>query len=283
MTFATSQNGIELIKSFEGCVLKAYRDAVGIWTIGYGHTSNVYPGMSITAAQAEAYLKWDLTRFENSVHSYITITITQNMHDALVSFAFNVGAGALKNSTLLGKLNQGDINGAAKEFERWVYAGEKILPGLVKRRAAEKKMFLKEANINSGEAAPPLTPSGNKIIKSFQTWLNSNYRLGLTVDGYYGTLTKIAAIKAYQMVLGVTADGLFGSNSKAAVVTLKVGNSGNAVRIMQGTLYCRGFELNKVNGIFDSETTTAVKAFQSNTGIAADGLAGQNTMYTLYQ
>lgn len=283
MTFVTSQNGIELIKSFEGCVLKAYQDAVGIWTIGYGHTSNVYPGMSITAAQAEAYLKSDLTKFENSVNSYIAIPLTQDMYDALVSFAFNVGAGALKNSTLLGKLNQGDINGAAKEFDRWIHAGEKILPGLVKRRAAEKKMFLKGTNISSDQAPPPLTPSGNNIIKNFQTWLNSNYGSGLTVDGYYGTLTKIAATKAYQMVLGVTADGLFGSNSKAAVVTLKVGNSGNAVRIMQGILYCRGFNLNNVDGIFGSETTTAVTAFQFKKGIIADGLAGQNTMYTLYQ
>ena len=142
MIFITSQNGIEFIKSFEGCVLKAYPDAVGIWTIGYGHTNRVTSGMTITAAQAESYLKSDLSKTENFVNSCVTIELSQNMFDALISFAFNVGNGALKRSTLLRKLNQGDTNGAAKEFDRWIYAGKKILPGLVKRRSAEKELFL---------------------------------------------------------------------------------------------------------------------------------------------
>ncbi len=142
MTYITSQNGIEFLKSYEGCVLKAYQDAVGIWTIGYGHTSGVTSGMMITTTQAESYLKSDLLKIGNYVNNYVTTTLTQNMFDALVSFTFNVGAGALKRSTLLRKLNQGDISGAAKEFDKWVYAGKKKLPGLVKRRAAEKEMFL---------------------------------------------------------------------------------------------------------------------------------------------
>lgn len=126
------------------------------------------------------------------------------------------------------------------------------------------------------------TTTGDSTIRSFQTWLNSTYSSGLTVDGVYGTNTKKAATKGYQKVLGVTADGVFGAASKAAVVVLKSGSSGNAVRLMQGMLYCRGFNPNGVDGSFGAGTTTAVKNFQSSKGLTADGLAGGNTMYALY-
>lgn len=124
--------------------------------------------------------------------------------------------------------------------------------------------------------------TGDSTIRSFQTWLNNNYSAGLTTDGIYGTNTKKAATKAYQRVLGVTADGVFGANSKAAVVTLKSGSQGNAVHLLQGMLYCRGFNPNGVDGIFGSGTTSAVKSFQSSKGLTADGLAGPDTMYALY-
>ena len=124
--------------------------------------------------------------------------------------------------------------------------------------------------------------TGDSTIRSFQTWLNNNYSSGLTPDGIYGSNTKTAATKAYQKVLGVTADGIFGANSKAAVKTLKSGSTGNAVHLLQGMLYCQGFNPNGVDGTFGSGTTAAVKSFQSSKGLTADGLAGADTMYALY-
>ena len=124
--------------------------------------------------------------------------------------------------------------------------------------------------------------TGDSTIAQFQTWLNTNYSSGLTVDGVYGSNTKKAATKAYQTILGVTADGVFGSASKAAVTTLKQGCSGNDVRIMQGMLYCRGFNPNGIDGSFGSGTLSAVKSFQTSNGLTSDGLAGPATMYALY-
>ena len=124
--------------------------------------------------------------------------------------------------------------------------------------------------------------AGDNTIRSFQIWLNNNYSASLTTDGVYGTNTKKAATKAYQRVLGVTDDGIFGANSKAAVKTLKSGSKGNAVHLLQGMLYCRGYNPNGVDGVFGSGTTKAVKRFQSAKGLDPDGLAGANTMYALY-
>ena len=138
----TSQKGIDLIKKFEGCRLKAYKCPANVWTIGYGHTGNVKPNDVITQEQAEELLKRDLISFENSVSKLIKIAVTQNEFDALVSFAFNVGVGALANSTLLKLLNAGNKKGAAEQFSRWVYAGNKVLEGLIKRRNAEKDLFM---------------------------------------------------------------------------------------------------------------------------------------------
>lgn len=278
MSFTTSQKGIDLIKSFEGCRLTAYQDSVGVWTIGYGHTSGVYSGMTITEAQAEAYLKSDLVTSENAVNKYVTYAINQNQFDALVSFTFNLGSGNLASSTLLKKLNQGDISGAANEFDKWIYAGGEVLEGLVKRRAAEKELFL-YGTVSGGGGT---TTTGNSTISSFQTWLNTNYSSGLTVDGIYGNNTKVAATKAYQKELRVTADGIFGSGSKAAVKTLVQGNTGNSVHLLQGMLYCRGFDPNGVDGIFGSGTKSAVESFQRSKSLGVDGKAGPDTMYALY-
>ena len=139
----TSNVGIELIKKYEGCVLKAYKCPSGVWTIGYGHTNGVKSGMKITKAQALNYLKQDLNVFEKDVTNYVKVTLNQNQFDALVSFSFNCGAGALKTSTLLKKLNSSDYNGAANEFLKWNKSNGKVLNGLVRRRQEEKELFLK--------------------------------------------------------------------------------------------------------------------------------------------
>lgn len=137
-----SEKGIELIKSFEGLRLEAYLDSVDVPTIGYGHTRGVKLGQTITQEQADALLEEDIHEFELAIQRLVHVNLTQNQFDALVSFTFNLGIGSLKQSTLLKKLNAGDITGAANEFNRWVYAGGKKLTGLVKRRSAERLMFI---------------------------------------------------------------------------------------------------------------------------------------------
>ena len=140
-----SEAGISLIKDFEGMRLTAYQDSVGVWTVGYGSTGpHVTPYMKITEAQAEQLLKDDLVRFEKCVNDYVKVPINQNEFDALCSFSFNLGCGALAGSTLLKKLNANNPKEeVAEEFGRWVKAGDEVLPGLVRRREAEKTLFLK--------------------------------------------------------------------------------------------------------------------------------------------
>lgn len=138
----TSNNGINLIKRFEGLRLEAYRDSVGIPTIGYGHTHGVKMGDVITGAQADAFLREDLKVAELTINANAKVKLTQGQFDALASFVFNLGSGNFAKSTLLEKLNTGDYAGAADEFEKWVNAGGKKSPGLVKRRAAEREVFL---------------------------------------------------------------------------------------------------------------------------------------------
>mgnify|MGYP002075963031 CR=1 FL=1 len=139
----TNLAGINLIKSFEGLRLYAYKDSVGVLTIGHGHTKNVRPGMTITQKQAEDFLRADLGYFENAVKKLVRVHLTDNQFAALVSFCFNLGEGNLAKSTLLRKLNAGDTRGAAEEFLKWNKAGGKPLVGLTKRRAAERELFLR--------------------------------------------------------------------------------------------------------------------------------------------
>lgn len=141
----TNQNGLLLIKSFEGLRLKAYRDAVGIWTIGYGTTRGVQPGMEISEEQAEAFLQEDLARFEQAIADSVKVPINDNQFAALVSFTYNVGSGALRSSTLLRLLNAKDhVRAIADQFPRWNKAGGRVLAGLTRRRNAERALFLGE-------------------------------------------------------------------------------------------------------------------------------------------
>lgn len=138
-----SSRGLDLIKSFEGLELKAYKDSVGVLTIGYGSTgSHVTVGKVITKQEADDLLKQDVVRFEKGVSDLVKVSLNQNQFDALVSFAFNLGLSNLKSSTLLKKLNASDYVGASKEFERWNKAAGKVLNGLTRRRIAERDLFL---------------------------------------------------------------------------------------------------------------------------------------------
>lgn len=138
----TSQKGIDLIKKFEGCRLEAYKCPAGIWTIGYGHTKGVKDGQIITQEQAEEFLREDLRIFEQAVESCVKVPLSQNQFDALVSFCYNCGSGALKTSTLLRLLNEGKYKDASEQFLRWNKAGGKVLAGLTRRREEERELFL---------------------------------------------------------------------------------------------------------------------------------------------
>lgn len=137
----TGIQGIKLIKKFEGCKLTAYKCPAGIWTIGYGHTRNVHKGEVITQQQADELLKQDLLVYEAGIN-VMRLNINQNQFDSLVSFAFNLGLGALQKSTLLKRIKVNPNDPKIKdEFLRWSYAGGKQLKGLLLRRQAECDLY----------------------------------------------------------------------------------------------------------------------------------------------
>lgn len=140
-----SQKGIDLIKQFEGASLKAYPDpGTGgePWTIGYGHTGGVKKGDAITQAQAEDLLRKDLIKFESGVSNALTVETTQSQFDAMVSLAFNIGLGNFTKSTLLRKHNAKCWQCAAAQFGVWRNAGGKVMNGLIRRRAAERELYM---------------------------------------------------------------------------------------------------------------------------------------------
>lgn len=237
MTMKISQVGIDLIKSFEGCRLTAYYDAVHVLTIGYGSTgSHVKPGMKITQTEAEALLKKDLIRFENGVNELVNVPLNQFQFDSLVSFSFNLGLGNLKSSTLLKKLNNKDYAGAALEFPKWNKAGGKVLNGLTRRREAEKSLFLKAVPVAPKPVVKPAPkptpkpvvkpkyplPSGvlkrgakGEAVKQLQRALNAaNFKC--SVDGDFGPSTE-AVLKRFQSVHSNPADGVYGPSTKKAL------------------------------------------------------------------
>lgn len=149
MSKTTSNVGINLISSFEDTKLKAYDDGVGVWTIGTGTT--IYPngvkvkkGDTCTLEQAKTYFAHDLKRFEATVNKLVKVPLSQNQFDAVVSLVYNIGSGNFESSTLLKKLNAKDYQGAADQFPRWNKGGGKVLRGLVRRRAAERALFIKK-------------------------------------------------------------------------------------------------------------------------------------------
>ena len=138
--------GLELIKEAEGCRLTAYPDPASggaPWTIGYGHTgSDVSEGMIIPIEVAEAMLISDLARFEDGVSECVTVGVSDNAFSALVSFAYNLGIGRLRGSTLLKMLNAGNVQGAADQFMLWTMPGSSVHAGLLTRRTGERALFL---------------------------------------------------------------------------------------------------------------------------------------------
>lgn len=191
------QAGLALIKQYEGCRLAAYRCAAGVWTIGYGRTAGVHSGMTITQAQADAYLQQDIAKFEGYVNNpaYVPITanLNQNQFDALVSFAFNLGAGNLR------KLCKGRTAAQiARTMPNYNKAAGKVLAGLKRRRAAEQALF-------------------NKLVSAAAPAQNQNtedYNMNTIKKGSKGN-----AVKVWQIIIGVAADGIFGSGTESATKT----------------------------------------------------------------
>lgn len=140
----TSQVGVDFIKAREGFRSQRYYCEADVLTIGYGHAilpHEVFPE-SISKQEATELLAKDLLQFERSVLRLIKVPLTQGQFDALVSFTFNLGGGALQRSTLRQRLNRREYAGAANEFGKWILAGGRRSAGLVKRRQAEKELFL---------------------------------------------------------------------------------------------------------------------------------------------
>lgn len=154
-----SDAGLLLIQGFEGLKLTAYRDVAGVLTIGYGHTGpDVTEGLTITRERADELLRADVARFEQAVTRLVKVPLTQSQFDALVSFSFNVGAGALERSTLLRLLNgAGSYADAADALLAWNRAGGQVVRGLTRRREAERRMFLLPDTPADKPQIPPLS------------------------------------------------------------------------------------------------------------------------------
>ena len=191
-----SEKGLSLIKQFEGCRLKAYKDFVGIWTIGYGHTKNVKQNQQITQAQADAFLKQDVATAVKAVNA-LKYTLNQNQMDALTSFTFNCGSANLKKLTDNNKRTLAQISARIPNYNR---AGGKVLPGLTRRRAAEKALFdtpYVAINVSADSDQEDYNMkaikrgSNGKIVKLWQLILE------ISVDGSFGPVTE-KATKAFQ-------------------------------------------------------------------------------------
>ena len=278
----TSQNGIDLIKKFEGCRLKAYRCVAGVLTIGYGHTAGVKENDVITQEQAEQYLIEDSERFEKNVERYrYRYDWNQNEFDALVSFAFNIGS--IDKLTADGTRSKEVI---AEKILLYNKAGGKVLAGLTERRKAERELFLtKVAPVQPISA----TVQGSGTIRAVQRWLNKEYGPKLKKckacggdllieDGCMGDKTKAALTVALQSFVKSGIDGIFGTETKEKCKTIPCSevyyHDTVLAQIVQAILYCNGYNPQLFCQEFNENCTTALKRYQKDHGLAPDGIAG---------
>lgn len=285
----TSQNGINLIKKFEGCRLKAYKCAAGVWTIGYGHTNGVKSTNVITEEQAEQYLIEDLERFEKKVDQYnYRYNWNQNEFDALVSFAFNIGS--IDKLTADGTRSKEVI---AEKILLYNKAGGKVLAGLAERRKAERELFLTKVAPVQQYVSKNKTTDGTGLIRAVQQWLNKEYAKHIKIcdacgkellkeDGVFGSKTKAALTIALQVWLNdfeevyLKVDGEFGDKTKAAckVVSTTINAYTRGAQIVQAILYCYKYNPQMFNEVFNKDCETALKQYQKDHGLKPDGAAG---------
>lgn len=159
-----NDEGVALIKQWEGCKLTAYKCPAGVWTIGYGHTRTAREGMTITQAQAESLLREDLRVFEAAVTDAVDVDLSDNQFAALVSWAYNIGVGAMRRSSLIRRLNAGEYDAVPNELAKWSRVKGKAVKGLSNRRAAEAGLWARGAFVASRniEPAAPAEPSPGK-------------------------------------------------------------------------------------------------------------------------
>jgi|TARA_R110000851_G_scaffold329761_1_gene501963 lysozyme len=136
-----SQEGLSLIKKFEGCELEAYKCAAGVWTIGFGSIKGVKQGDTITQEEADNLLLHEMDEYEGYINDAVNVDLNQNQFDALVSWVFNLGPSNLSSSTLLTRINNKDWDDVPAQIKRWNKAGGKVLQGLIRRREAEALLF----------------------------------------------------------------------------------------------------------------------------------------------
>ena len=224
--------GLDLIKEFEGCQLKAYLCPANVWTIGWGHTGDVKSGQVITQAKADSLLVTDMAIYVAGVNKLVGVPVNQNEFDALVSFAYNCGVEALASSTMLKLIHDRKFVQASLEFARWNKGAGKVLAGLTRRREAERALFMKPVPVVAPAVVKPVVkPKPTPVVKpkapvvkpivSFPSDLplsvGSNgvsvkkvqVFLGIGSDGIYGNGTK-ASVTAYQKMRGLGADGCVG-------------------------------------------------------------------------
>jgi GH24 family phage-related lysozyme (muramidase) len=192
--------GIELIKSFEGCRLAAYKCPAGVWTIGYGHTAGVYEGMVISQAQADNMLKSDLKKYEKYVTDNVKLPLNENQFSALVSFTYNCGVGNLR--TLIKNRNTNQIADAMILYNK---ASGKVLSGLVRRREAERKLFLKSV-ANS-------VPEVNVVVNYLPRYSGNNVSIvqalkSVGVDSSYSYRKKLAVANGIKDYTGTASQNL---------------------------------------------------------------------------
>lgn len=169
-----NQATIDLVKRFEGLRLKSYKDSVGVWTIGYGTTSragigvSVGAGMEITEQEAEEYLRLAMQKFADQIAPSFTVQPTENQFGAMLSLAYNIGPTAFNKSTCLRRFNAGDPEGAADALTWFNKAGGKVLNGLVRRRAAERELFLSDdfTPIETPKADAERSPAGSTTLQA---------------------------------------------------------------------------------------------------------------------
>lgn len=234
-----SPAGLALIKRWEGLSLSAYRDVAGVWTIGYGHTKTAKAGQQITEAQAEALLREDVAWAEEAVNELVRVPLRQSAFDALVSFTFNLGRGALAQSTLLRILNEGDYDGAAEQFGRWIHAGGKVVQGLINRREAEATMFALPAPIERKDTVAPF------IAAALPAILNAVPDL-IKIFGDKNAPVAERNAKAAERVVDIAIQATGASNAQEAAE--RVAKDPVAAQAVRDAVRAEWFELQDAGG-----------------------------------
>lgn len=277
----TSEKGLNIIKKYESCRLSAYRDPVGIPTIGWGHTAGVRMGQTITQAQADAYLAQDVRTAERAVSGYDgTYHWNQNQFDALASFTYNCGAGNLDKLLADGKRTVREVSAKIPSYCK---AGGKALPGLVRRRADEKALF--DAPVEYSRPMPS-EPSvwDAEAVRSLQEALNADgirdaNGKALKVDGIKGSMTS-AAVEKVLLKAGLfdTSRGRYGVGSTGQVVKWLQMRLNTVIGDSIVELLGAGLE---ADGKLGADTRMAVGLFQEMRELKMDYVAGPKTVTEL--